>query len=146
VRFIHDEGVVAVQPGVSLGFRQENPIGHNLDVTIPGGFFMKTDFITYGLPGGFPQLRGNSSGNGGGGDPARLGAPDESTYSPAGCQAEFWYLGGFTRPGFTGDDDHRVASDSRNNFVLFNGDRQVRWKLGCRPVFYPGVAGRDRRP
>ncbi len=143
---IHNEGVVAVQPGVSLGFSQENPVGHNLDVTLPGGFFMKTDFIAHGLPGGFPQLRGNSPGNGGGGDPAWLGAPDESADPPAGCQAEFWYLGGFTRSGFTGDDDHRMAFDSRNNFILFDSDGQVRRELGGRPVFYAGVAGRDRRP
>ena len=89
VRLVDDDGVVGVQVAVMHRFRQQNTIGHELDVTTGAAAFPEPHLVTYHSAQitlqffGYPFRHGPCS------DPSWLGTGNQATRSPAGLEAEF---------------------------------------------------------
>ena len=64
------------------------------------------------------ELLGDPLGDAAGGDPARLGVPDQRPRTPAAeLEADLGQLGGLARPGLAGDDHHLVVADGGGDVV-----------------------------
>ena len=76
---INDDSVVFFEKWVSLGFGQQNPIGHQFDRRLVTGVISKADLITHILADGSAQLLRNSFSGTCGGNTTRLRMANEST-------------------------------------------------------------------
>ena len=84
---VDDQGVVGIQVTIMGGFRQQDTVGHELDVPIRAHSLPKTNLVTH-RPAQFrSQLLGNPVRHGPGRDTARLRAPDQAARATARLQA-----------------------------------------------------------
>ena len=120
---IDDDGIISAQVAIALGFSQQDPVGHDFDIGIPGCALLKPNFIPDRLTGFLPQFFSDATGNRRGGNPARLSASDDAIDSPAGRQAKFGQLGRLAGPGLAGDHDNWMAFDGSDDFVFFGKNR-----------------------
>jgi hypothetical protein len=118
-----------------LGFSQQDAIGHKLYVSTFWRPILEPNFITDYLTQVLPQLFGNSVGHCGGGNPAGLGAADDTIDSSAGGQTKFRQLGGFAGAGLAGNHDNLLFGDGPDDLVFFGEYRQILIKPQWRPVF-----------
>ena len=138
--FVDDNGVIPAQVGITLGFRQQDAVGHHLDIGIRGRAVSETNFVTNGPAGFLPQFFGNAAGYRDGGDSPRLGAADQAIDPPAGRQAKLGKLGGFAGTGFTGDNDDRMLCNGSDDLVFFGKDRQRFIEVQRRDIFPAAVS------
>ena len=61
---VHDDGVVFVEPGIALGFGQQNAVGDHFYVGIRIGGVLKTDFVAHRTAQILPQFLGDAGGGG----------------------------------------------------------------------------------
>ena len=122
---IDDDGIIGAQAGITLGFGQQDAVGHNLDIGILLRTFFKPNFIPDRFTGFLPQFFSDTAGNSRSGDPARLGASDEPIDTSAGRQAEFRQLGGLAGTGLTGNDNDLMIDYGLNDLFFFGKDRQI---------------------
>ena len=80
---VDDDGIIRAQAGITLGFGQQDAVGHNLDIGILLRTFFKPNFISDRLAGFLSQFFSDTAGNSRSGDPARLGASDDASDTPA---------------------------------------------------------------
>ena len=97
VGLVDDNRIVFVEPGITLGFRQQNAVGNHLDVGLGAALVLKADLVAHRLSEILSQLLGDAGGHGGGGNAPGLGAGNLAADAAPGSQAEFGDLGGFAR-------------------------------------------------
>ena len=90
VRFVDNDGVVAVQVTVTLSFRQQNPVGHQFDESGRFRRITKTDLESDVLADRRIEFFGQSSGDRPRGNPPRLRMSDQATNTSTNVQADFW--------------------------------------------------------
>ena len=88
VRLIDNDGVVGIQVAVMRRFRQQNTIGHELDIATRAAAFPEPHLVTDDAAQLAMQFFGNPLRHGPCGDASWLGAGDQSTRSPARLQAQ----------------------------------------------------------
>ena len=123
MRFIDNQRIVSLQKRITLRFRQQNPIGHQLDVSLGADFVRKADFVTNRLPQRAIQFSGNARSHRARSNTAWLGVPDQSVHATLEFQADFRDLRGFARPGLTTNDDYLMLLDCLLDFLAPRIDR-----------------------
>ncbi len=115
--FIDDQRVVLVEPVVTLGFGQEDAIGHQFDVTLRPRNIGKPDLVTDHLAKGTLHFLADATGNAARGDATRLSVADESFDAAPQGQTDLRQLSGFTRTRFTAHYHHLIGFDSGRDFL-----------------------------
>ena len=130
VGFVDDDRIVAVQKPVVLNLRQQDTVGHHLYTGLLGGVIGKTNLIPDLLTGLLTYLLGNTGSHTAGGDPPGLGMTDQATNTTTTVHADFGYLGGFARTGFTRNDYHLMVFDGLTDIIHTLGDRKALGEAG----------------
>ena len=125
VRLVDDDRVVGAKEAVVLGFRQQDAVGHQLDVAVRAGMVGKAHLVADDLAERALQFLRDARGHGAGGDAARLGVADQAGDAAPEFQADFRQLGGLARAGFAADDDHLVGGDGGGDILAPARDRQL---------------------
>ena len=76
VRLVKNQGVVGVEPGIGLRFRQQNAVSHELDQRVRAELFGETHLITDHGADFRTEFAGHTPRDAARSDPARLGAAD----------------------------------------------------------------------
>ena len=134
---VDDQGVVFIQPGIMLGFGQQNAVGHDLDQGPIGGLIGKPDLVTHRRADDRPQLGRYAAGDGHRRDPARLGAADPAVPAQPGGHAHLGDLGGLTGAGGPGNNDHRIFPNGGDDIRLPSGDGQAGVDGHCGEIVVP---------
>src|SRR5712691_5552890 len=132
VRIVEDECVVLPQFAVALRFREQDAVGHDLDVATRADSVGEADLVADGAPELGLQLLCDAAGGGARGDPARLRVPDESFDPATQPEANLRQLGGLARAGFAAHDDDLMRGDGLRDLFAPRADRQLGGKLGAR--------------
>ena len=127
MRLVDDQRVVARQPAVALGFRQQDSIGHELDVAIRAGLVGEAHLIADGIAQTGAQLGGHPRGHRARGDAPRLGMPDHALHAAAHVETQLGQLRSFARPGFAADDHDLIGLDGGADVGAPRTDRQLLW-------------------
>jgi hypothetical protein len=108
-----------------LGFRQQDAVGHQFDQGIGIALILEPYLIADQRTQRRRQLFSNPARDAAGGDSTRLGVADQAMLTATDFQADFRQLGGFTRTGFAGNDQHLMLEQRLLDFVALGGDRQA---------------------
>jgi hypothetical protein len=144
VRLVDDDRVVLVQEPFALRFRQQDAVGHQLDVRLRLRRVGEADLETDVAAQRRIEFLGNPRGHRAGGDPPRLGMTDQSVDAAPQPQADFRQLGALAGARFAADDGHRMLADRGRNLVDAGRDRQLGIERQRRHVLIPALAQRDR--
>ncbi len=139
VRLVDDDRVVLRQPPVGLDLRQQDAVGHELDVAVLADLLGEAHLVTDRSAQRRVQFLGHAPRHRPGGDAARLGAADQAGPATAGGQAELGQLGGLARTGLAGHHDHLVPADQLDDAPGLARNRQAVVEFRYRR---PGIAGR----
>ena len=132
VGFVDDDRVVGGQPAVGLGLGEQDAVGHDLDVGVPGRAVAETNLVAHRVAEGLAQFLSDPLGHRNGRDPAGLGVADHPVEAPAGGQAEL-------------RDHHGVILDSRDDLLLARRDGQRLRECKQREVLPSAGLGGDGR-
>ncbi|MCY1410440.1 hypothetical protein D9M71_258090 [compost metagenome] len=124
VGLVDDDGVVAFEEAVVLGFGQQDAVGHQLDQAAFVGLVLETHLVAHQFTQGAADLFRDPRGHAACRQPARLGMADQAVDAAADLQADLRQLGGLARAGFAGDHQHLVLGQGRLDFVALGGDGQ----------------------
>ncbi len=124
VRLVENDRVVGAEPGIALGFRQQDAIGHELDQRSIADPLIETHLEADQLTHGRAQFAGNASSHRARGNPARLGAADHAGHAATGRKTQLGQLRGLARPGFTGQHDDRMVLDQAHDLLAACRNRQ----------------------
>ena len=143
MRLVEDDGVVGAQLRIALRLRQQDAVGHQLDVGLGSNAVGEADLIADIAARLAVQLLGDARGGGARGDAARLGVADQAGAAAPQFQADLGQLGGLAGAGLAADDDDLVLLDGardlaaafihRQGFIVSNGrtHRQSPGDAGC---------------
>jgi hypothetical protein len=134
VGLIQDQGVVAAEFRVGLGFGQQDAVGHDLDAGLRADMIGKTHLpADQTAEAGFGFL-GDAGRHALRRDAARLGHADPALATSSGRrQGDLGQLGGFAGTGFAADDDHLVRVQGGGDVLPARRYRQL---LGKAQVGY----------
>ena len=124
VSLIKNDRVVAAKPGITLGFGEQDAIGHELDQGRFTDLLGKAHLESNQITDRCIQLAGDAARNRARGNAAWLGTSDHSRRAASGGQAKLRQLGGLARTGFTGKNDDLMLADQLDDFLTASGDRQ----------------------
>ncbi|MCY1343856.1 hypothetical protein D9M69_298810 [compost metagenome] len=124
VSLVDNDGVVAFEEAVVLGFGQQDAVGHQLDQAAFVGLVLETHLVAHQFTQGAADLFRDPRGHAACRQPARLGMADQAVDAAADLQADLRQLGGLARAGFAGDHQHLVLGQGRLDFVALGGDGQ----------------------
>ena len=132
MRLVNDDGVVGVQQRVGLRLGQQNPVSHQLDGSIAAQPVLEAHLETDHLAEWGFQLFRNTLGHAAGGNAARLGVTNQFgaltgrviQLAAPHAERDFWQLCGFTRTGFTADNDNLVSRNGGGNLIALSRNRQ----------------------
>ena len=79
--FVNNQRIVLIQKAILLNFCQQNPIGHQFDVTVRRTTVVKTHFVTDLLTQLCFEFFGNAIRHAAGCNAARLGVTDEPVHA-----------------------------------------------------------------
>src|SRR5690625_3472002 len=127
VSLIDDNGIVFAQERITLGFSQQDTVGHQLDGGIVPAFVIKTDLITNPAPQGCLQLIGNTLSDRGRRHPAGLSMTDGLVPTATQLQAYFGNLCCFPRACLATDYHHLMVLYGSGNIVTFCTDWELFW-------------------
>ena len=131
VRLVDDERVVGRQVGVTLGFGQQDAVGHQLDVGIAADLLGKADLVAHRRTRLGIELLGDTRGGGARGDAARLGVADQAGDAAPEFEADLGQLCGLARAGFAAHNNHLVFADRPGHIVATRRDRQLFGVYDC---------------
>ena len=125
VRLVNDDRIVGVQQWVGLRFSQQDTVSHQLDGGIAAQAILKTHLEADHLTKWGFQLFCNPLGHAAGSNAARLGVSNQFgtlarcivQLSAPHAERDFRQLCGFSRAGFTADDDHLVGGNGSCDFI-----------------------------
>ncbi len=81
MRLVNDQGVIVFKEAISLGFSQQNTIGHDLDQSLLRRAISKSNLKSHFLTKIDPQLIRQPLGDRPGSHPSGLGVPDEALHT-----------------------------------------------------------------
>ena len=145
VRFVDDDRVVGRQPAVAGDFRQQDAVGHELDVGVLAHLVVEAHLEAHATAQLGLQFLGHASRHRAGGDAPRLGAADHAGHAAPGGQAQLGQLGGLARSGFAGNHHHLVIADQLDDAIALARDRQGCIQRHRRHRRQTALAGGDRR-
>ena len=125
---VDDDRVVVPQEAVALDLVEQHTVGHELYGGVLGDRIVEADLVADQgsiVADLLVKFLRDALGHAAGRDAARLGVTNDLGASAAEFQAHLGNLGGLTRAGFTGDDDHLVVLDGLFDVFSPLGDRQV---------------------
>ncbi|MCY1216638.1 hypothetical protein D9M72_285200 [compost metagenome] len=125
VGLVDDDGVVLAQQLVTLDLRQQDAVGHELDLGGPADLASEADLEAHLLADLDAEFLGNALRHGPGSKAARLGVADQSVLAQAQFQAHLGDLGGLAGAGLAGDDRHLVGRDGGHQVLAALGNRQL---------------------
>ncbi|MOA06894.1 hypothetical protein D3C78_1265610 [compost metagenome] len=120
---VDDDRVVAFQITIILGFRQQDAVGHQFDQGAGIALILESHLIADQRAQRCTEFFGDPAGDAARSDPAGLGVADQAVLAAADFQADLRQLGGFTRAGLTGDDQHLMLFQRLLDFVALGGNR-----------------------
>ena len=125
---VDNDRVVVAQQAITLDLVEQYAIGHELHGGVLRDGIVKADFVADQgsiVADLLVEFLRDALGHAAGRDAARLGVTNDLGASAAEFQAHLGNLGGFTRAGLTGDDDHLVVLDGLFDVFSPLRDRQV---------------------
>ena len=130
MRLVDDDGVIAVEKTVTLRFRQQNAIGHELDVTGFRQLVVEAHLVAHGLPKGRLEFLRNAGCDRSRRNTSRLCMTDQPGDPTSQFQANLGQLCGLAGAGFTADDHHLVFRNRLGYLYLPAADWQLFGVLG----------------
>ncbi|MCY1510234.1 hypothetical protein D9M68_446050 [compost metagenome] len=124
VGLVDDDGVVALEEAVVLGFGQQDAVGHQLDQAALVGLVLEAHLVAHQFAQGAADLLRHPRRHAACRQPARLGVADQAVGATADLQADLRQLGGLARAGLAGDHQHLVLFQGRLDLVALGGDGQ----------------------
>ncbi len=121
VGLVDDDRVVGRQGPVALELVEQDPVGHHLEPGVGADPVGEADGVAHESTHLDVELLRHPLGHRPGRDATGLGVTDAS---PAQFQADLGELRALARPGLTGDHDHLVVADGRQQLVVARRDRQ----------------------
>ena len=128
VGLVDDDRVVAAELPVALELGEQDAVGHHLDPGVARRAIGEAHLVADLGAELRLQLRGQALGDRAGGDPSRLGVPDQApatALSAAQLEADLRQLRGLPRAGLAGHDHDLVIPDRRGDVVAPAADRQL---------------------
>ena len=113
VDFVQNNAVVLQQQGIGAGFRQKDPIRHELDHGVFRGVIVKPDFVPHFAAVCHAGFRREPGGERCRRQTPRLGTADPARPSEAFQQCRFRQLGRLAGAGGPADDDHLIFFQCR---------------------------------
>ena len=135
MRLVDDDRIVAPQQRIALRLRQQNAIGHQLDIGVGRHLVGETHLVTHRLSQWRFQFLRDARGHRARGNAPRLRVADQSFDAALQLQTDFRQLRGFARTRFTANDDHLIFTDRARDvraprhhgqIVGIGGLRQIR--------------------
>jgi len=125
VGLVDDDRVIAFEIAIVLGFSQQDTVSHQFDQGIGIALILEPHLIADQRAQRCTQLFGHPAGHTARRDTARLGMTDQAVLPTADFQTDLRQLGGFTRAGFTRQDQHLMLEQRRLDLVTLGGNRQI---------------------
>ncbi len=128
VGLVDDDRVVAAELPVALELGEQDAVGHHLDPGVARRAIGEAHLVADLGAELRLQLRGQALGDRAGGDPSRLGVPDQApatALSAAQLEADLRQLRGLPRAGLAGHDHDLVIPDRGGDVVAPAADRQL---------------------
>ena len=149
VCLVDNDGVVGGERAVALGLRQQDAVGHQLDVGIGHRMVGEAHLVPDRGAQRCPELARDAFSHRACSDAPRLCMPDQTAHATTGGEADLGQLRGLARPGFPADDQHRMRADGRRDFIGALRNRQFGrvgdGRLGCDSGVPPRTGSRDVR-
>ncbi len=131
---VQDQGVVAAELRIGLGFGEQDAVGHDLDPGLRADVVGEAHLPTnQAAQAGFRFL-GDAGRHTLRGDTARLGHADAALEASSGGKGDLRQLRGLAGTGFTADDDDLMPVEGGGDVLPARRHRQVlrKGKLGYR--------------
>ena len=125
MRFVDDDRVVTRKPFVTLDFREQNTIRHELDDSLVADHIMRSHLEADEISQRHLQFFRNATGDTACSKSSWLRTSDHAGFATTSEQCEFGNLRGFARACFTGDHNDRVRCDGVDDFLRVFGNRQL---------------------
>ena len=145
VRLVDDERVVGREQSISLRFREQDAVGHDLQVSIVAHAVLEADLVADPLAERRGELVRDAVRDGARGDAPRLGVADETRRTAAEREADLRQLRRLAGARFAADDDDLVGRDGRGDLIALRRHRQRLGKGGRWQGRQPRLALRARR-
>jgi hypothetical protein len=142
--FVKNDRVVLVEKRVALGLRQEDAVGHQLDVGGGARGVGEADLVAHVATQGAAELLRHPGGDRAGGDPPGLRVADHPRHSAAEVQANLGNLRRLAGAGLAGDDHDLVLLNGSGDFLALQQHRQMFAELDLGNGRPPPLALRDR--
>ena len=124
VGFVHDDGVVTRKVAITLGFGQQDAIGHHAKFGLRPRAIGKSNRPPNLASQLNPNLFGHPCGHRTGRDASRLGMTNQPTALKTKGPTQFGQLGAFARTGFPAHDHHPRRLEVRSDCFSVLRDRQ----------------------
>ena len=125
VRLVDDQRVVAGEQRIPLDLGEQDSVGHQPDDGAVADLVGEPHGVADGVADLGAQLLGQPFGHAAGGDPARLGVPDQAGDAATEFEADLRQLGGLARAGLAGHHHDLVLADRPLQVVPPGRDRKV---------------------
>ena len=144
MRLVDDQRVVSAEETVAHRFREQDAIGHQLDVVALGDLAGKANLVTDDVSELRAQFLRDPVGDGARRDATRLRMPDQPADATTECQADLRQLRRLAGPRLATDDDDLVVANRRCDRVSQRADRQLFGKGRPREPLRARVRDRAR--
>ena len=134
MRFVNDDRVVGIEETVVLRLRQQDAVGHQLDVVALADFAGETHLIADDVAQPRAEFLCDPVGDGARCDAARLRMADQSTHAALQRQADLRQLRGLARSRLAAHDHDLMRADRRCDFLSHRADRQFFGKARQRQI------------
>src|SRR5436190_8080139 len=123
--FVDHDYLVFPEVWICLCLGEQNPVGHQLDISFRAGLIGEADFTPNLFAPVDLEFLCNAAGNRECRDSPRLCAPDLALHSVTRFEAQFRNLGCFTRACFPSDHDYLVFLNGADNVVPASRDGKI---------------------
>ncbi len=129
---VDDDRVVGEQLRVRLDFRQQDAVGHDLDVTVIADIAIEADLVADGAARFGPELGGNARRHPARRDTPRLGVSNKPSDATPDGKADLGQLCGFARACLAANDGHLMIREGGRDLLGRRGDGQIEHKRWLR--------------
>ena len=127
MRLVDDDRVVGREQRIALRFREQDAVGHQLDVRVGLRVIGEADLVADRVAEPRAELLRDSRRDCARGDPARLRVADQPALAAAVREAYLRKLRRLSRACLAADDHDRVVADGCGDLVRALRDRQFGW-------------------
>ena len=122
VCLIDNQRVVAAQIAVSLGFGEQDAVGHHLNQIVRTALIGEAHLIAHQIAERRLQFVRHAARHRARGDAARLRTTDKTLRAALEIEANLGQLRGFAGAGLTRDHHHLMRGNGARNFLALGGD------------------------